>query len=83
MQAERPENMVLQIVRIPWPALQDRTHPAPTKITIRELMAMTSGLSYDLESEAVRTAVAESQGQAGTGEHASPAPPLSYLLVIR
>lgn len=51
-----------------WPALQDRTHPAPTKITIRELMAMTSGLSYDLESEAVRTAVAESQGQAGTVE---------------
>lgn len=51
-----------------WPTLQDRTHPAPTKITVRELMTMTAGLSYDLESEAVRAAVSESQGQAGTVE---------------
>lgn len=51
-----------------WPTLQDRTHPAPTKVTVRELMTMTSGLSYDLDSEAVRAAVSGSQGQAGTVE---------------
>lgn len=53
---------------VKWPALSDRTHPAPAEITVRNLMTMTAGLSYDLDSEAVQAAVADSRGQAGTVE---------------
>ena len=51
-----------------WPTLSDHTHPAPAKITVRNLMTMTAGLSYDLDSEAVQAAAANSGRQAGTVE---------------
>lgn len=41
-----------------WPTLQDPTHLAPTKPTIRQMMSMTSGISsYDLDSETVNLIV--------------------------
>lgn len=54
-----------------WPTLEDHVHPAPSKITLRQLMTMTSGLSYDLDSSAVREAIAASNGEAGTVELAA------------
>lgn len=41
-----------------WPTLQDPTYPAPTKPTIRQMMSMTSGISYDLDSETVKAVIA-------------------------
>lgn len=49
-----------------WPTLEDRVHAAPSKITVRQLLTMTSGLSYDLDSETVKKVIKESDGQAGT-----------------
>ena len=49
-----------------WPTLQDKAHPAPEKITIRQLLSMTSGLSYDLDSEAIQKVLAEKGDRATT-----------------
>lgn len=51
-----------------WPTLQDAVHDAPTKITLRNLMTMTAGLTYDLNSEAIRDVLEKTGGQAGTVE---------------
>ena len=51
-----------------WPTLEDCQHPAPGKVTLRELMTMTSGLSYDLDSCAIRETIARTGGKAGTVE---------------
>ncbi len=48
----------MQFGRFKMPALADKQHPAPTKVTLRQLMSMTSGLSYDLNSEAIKEAIA-------------------------
>lgn len=40
------------------PKSSDSMHPATSRITIRRLMSMTSGMSYDLESEAIRETIA-------------------------
>lgn len=50
-----------------WPTKADRQHPSPSQVTIRQLMTMTSGLSYDLDSEAIRQLLARNPG-AGTVE---------------
>ena len=47
------------------PSRADKQHPAPTKVTIRQLMSMTSGLTYDLRSEGIRE-VLEKHPQAET-----------------
>lgn len=62
------DDFVLFQFPLKWPTLQDHVHDAPTKVTIRQLMTMTSGLSYDLDSQAVKEAIAASGGQAGTVE---------------
>lgn len=54
-----------------WPTLEDHVHPSPTKVTLRQLMTMTSGLSYDLDSSAVLHAIAATNGAAGTVELAN------------
>lgn len=41
------------------PKSSDPMHPAIGKITIRRLMSMISGMSYDLESEAIRETIAK------------------------
>ena len=50
-----------------WPTKADRQHPSPSQVTIRQLMTMTSGLSYDLDSEAIRQLLARNP-EAGTVE---------------
>lgn len=50
-----------------WPTREDKQHPSPSSITIRQLMTMTSGLSYDLESESIRQLLAQNP-EAGTVE---------------
>lgn len=62
------EDFVLFKWPLKWPTLEDHVHPAPSGITLRQLMTMTSGLSYDLDSSAVREAIAASKGAAGTVE---------------
>ncbi len=47
------------------PTRADKQHEAPSKVTIRQLMAMTSGLTYDLRSEGIREAL-EKDPHAGT-----------------
>ncbi len=49
-----------------WPRLGDRVHPAPSPITLRQLMTMTSGLSYDTESQAIQAELTRTGGMAGT-----------------
>lgn len=50
-----------------WPTKADKQHPCPSKITIRQLMTMTSGLSYDLDSESIHQLLARNP-EAGTVE---------------
>ena len=47
------------------PTREDKQHEAPTKVTIRQLMSMTSGLTYDLKSQGIQEAIAKDP-QAGT-----------------
>ena len=47
------------------PTRSDRQHEAPSKLTIRQLMTMTGGLTYDLRSEGIREAL-EKDPHAGT-----------------
>lgn len=42
-----------------WPTLREPSHPAPQKPTIRQMMTMTAGMSYDLDSETVKTVLAD------------------------
>ena len=48
------------------PEQSDHQHPASAKITLRHLMSMTAGLSYDIRSSAIREAIRSSGGTAGT-----------------
>ena len=55
-----------------WPVkMPDQTtpvHPAKKKMRIRQLFSMTSGMSYDIDSEWIRDKVKETNGEATTRE---------------
>lgn len=48
-----------QFPNFKMPSRADKQHPAPTKVTIRQLMSMTSGLTYDLRSEGIKEVLAK------------------------
>ncbi len=51
---------------IRWPDAGDASHPARRRMRVVDLMTMTSGMTYQLDAEPIREAIAAGGGQADT-----------------
>lgn len=62
------DNFQVKKFPIEWPAIDDPCHLAHNTIRIIDLMTMTAGLSYDIESEEILKVKRETNNQASTRE---------------